>query len=177
MSFVLVRFLCLDCCYATSIRRKKTFVNMFFVILRHFVDSATFLMYYKHSERQVIIMNERLKKLRRELNLTQQEFSEKLGIKRNTIATYESGRNEPIDAVVALICKEFNVSEEWLRTGKGEMFVERTADEEIASFIGRIQMNDTNNFKKRFISALSKLDESEWAVLEKLALEMSEKKD
>ena len=67
-------------------------------------------------------MNERLKKLRKVLDLTQQEFGERLGIKRNTIATYESGRNEPIDAVVSLICKEFNVNEEWLRDGSGEMF-------------------------------------------------------
>ena len=67
-------------------------------------------------------MNERIKKLRKVLDLTQQEFGERLGIKRNTIATYESGRNEPIDAVVSLICKEFNVNEEWLRDGTGEMF-------------------------------------------------------
>lgn len=67
-------------------------------------------------------MNERIKKLRKVLDLTQQEFGERLGIKRNTIATYESGRNEPIDAVVSLICKEFNVNEEWLRDGIGEMF-------------------------------------------------------
>lgn len=67
-------------------------------------------------------MNERLKKLRRDLDLTQQEFADRIGIKRNTLANYEGGRNEPIDAVVSLICKEFNVNEEWLRDGVGEMF-------------------------------------------------------
>lgn len=67
-------------------------------------------------------MKDRIRKIRRNLDLTQQEFADKLGIKRNTIANYESGRNEPIDAVVSLICREFNVSEEWLRTGAGEMF-------------------------------------------------------
>ena len=60
-------------------------------------------------------MNDRIKKLRRELELTQQEFANKIGIKRNTIATYESGRNDPIDAVISLICREFNVNETWLR--------------------------------------------------------------
>ncbi len=74
-------------------------------------------------------MNERIKKLRKVLDLTQQEFGEKLGIKRNTIATYESGRNEPIDAVVSLMCKEFNVNEEWLRNGTGEMFRAEPTDE------------------------------------------------
>lgn len=67
-------------------------------------------------------MNERIKKLRKYLDLTQKEFGERIGIKGNTIANYELGRNEPIDAVISLICREFNVSEEWLRNGTGEMF-------------------------------------------------------
>lgn len=68
-------------------------------------------------------MNERLKKLRKALDLTQQEFADRIGVKRNTIATYEIGRNTPLDAVIASICREFNVSETWLRTGEGEMFL------------------------------------------------------
>lgn len=68
-------------------------------------------------------MNERLRKLRKTLDLTQQEFADRLGLKRNTIGQYEIGRNPPIDAVIISICREFNVSEEWLRTGVGEMFV------------------------------------------------------
>lgn len=71
-------------------------------------------------------MKDRIKKLRKELDLTQQEFAERIGIKRNTIATYESGRNIPIDAVISLICREFNVNEEWLRSGSGDMFVQRS---------------------------------------------------
>ena len=67
-------------------------------------------------------MEERIKKLRKALDLTQQEFADRIGIKRNTIANYESGRNEPIDSVISLICREFNVNEKWLRTGEGEMF-------------------------------------------------------
>ena len=67
-------------------------------------------------------MNERIKKLRKTLDLTQQEFADKLNIKRNTVATYETGKSSPSDAAVVLICKTFNVSETWLRTGEGEMF-------------------------------------------------------
>lgn len=74
-------------------------------------------------------MNERLKRLRKTLGITQQEFADKIGIKRNTIATYESGRNEPIDAVISLICREFNVNEKWLRNGEGEMFLDLSEDE------------------------------------------------
>jgi len=67
-------------------------------------------------------IKERLKKIRNSLHLTQQEFADRLGIKRNTVATYETGKSNPSDSAVVLICREFNVNEEWLRTGKGEMF-------------------------------------------------------
>lgn len=67
-------------------------------------------------------MNERIKKLRKTLDLTQQQFADKLGVKQNTIAKYETNRGNPTTSVIALICREFNVSEEWLRTGYGEMF-------------------------------------------------------
>ena len=66
-------------------------------------------------------MHDRIKKLRKVLDLTQREFGERIGVKPNTIATYEIGRNTPIDAVVSLICREFGVNEEWLRTGAGDM--------------------------------------------------------
>ena len=67
-------------------------------------------------------LNERIKKLRKVFDLTQQEFAEKIGTARNNIAGYETGKRSPSEAVVSLICKTFNVSEAWLRTGEGEMF-------------------------------------------------------
>lgn len=75
-------------------------------------------------------MNERIKKLRKTLELTQQAFADRIGLKRNTVAQYEIGRNEPIDAVILSICREFNVDEEWLRTGNGEMFVQLPEEDE-----------------------------------------------
>ena len=71
-------------------------------------------------------MNERIKKIRKEVGLTQQEFAEAIKVKRNTVATYEMGRSIPSDAAISLICREFDVNEEWLRTGEGEMFIEKT---------------------------------------------------
>lgn len=67
-------------------------------------------------------LGERIKKVRKALDLTQQQFADRLCIKRNTVATYETGKSNPSDAAVILICKTLNVSEEWLRTGYGEMF-------------------------------------------------------
>lgn len=69
-------------------------------------------------------MNERMKRLRKALDITQQEFADKIGIKRNSYANYETGRNIPIDAIIVSICREFNVNETWLRTGEGKMFIE-----------------------------------------------------
>lgn len=67
-------------------------------------------------------MDKRLKRLRKELDLTQSAFADRIGMKQNTIATYEIGRSIPSDQAIRSICREFNVNEEWLRTGAGEMF-------------------------------------------------------
>ncbi len=71
-------------------------------------------------------MNERIKKIRNDNHLTQERFAARLGVKRNTVATYEMGRSEPSDAVISLICREFFVNEEWLRHGTGEPYIENT---------------------------------------------------
>lgn len=68
-------------------------------------------------------MNERLKKLRKSLDLTQQTFANKLGVKRNTVGQWECGINPLTDQTILSICREFNVNEDWLRNGTGEMFV------------------------------------------------------
>lgn len=68
-------------------------------------------------------MNERIKKLRRALDLTQQEFAARIGSVQNTITGYETGRRVPSSQVISLICREFGVNEEWLRNGTGPMFV------------------------------------------------------
>lgn len=120
-------------------------------------------------------MNERIKELRKALGLTQQEFADRVGIKRNSFANYETGRNTPLDAIIVSICREFNVNETWLRTGEGEMFVKLNRSQEVAEFVGRVLHGEEDNFKRRFIAMLSRLDEDDWEVLEKMVEEM--KKD
>lgn len=88
-------------------------------------------------------MKERLKALRKELRLTQQEFADRVGISRGNIGAYEVGKNAPSDAVISLICREFHVNEEWLRTGNGEMFVEETPDEEFMRMAKAVASGDT----------------------------------
>lgn len=121
-------------------------------------------------------MKERLKKLRKTLDLTQQEFADKLKVPRNTIGGYEVGKSNPSDAAVNNICNIFNVNEEWLRTGNGEMFIELTRDEQIERFVGDALKSEDDSFKKKFISMLAALDESDWEVLQKMVELMQENK-
>lgn len=118
--------------------------------------------------RNGIIMKERLKLLRKTLHLTQQDFADRIGIKRNSLANYETGRNTPIDAIIVSICREFHVNENWLREGTGEIFQKLTQDEQIATFIGDLLKEEGDSFKRRLVSALAALDESGWNVLESL---------
>ena len=113
-------------------------------------------------------MGERIKELRKSLKMTQQEFADRLNIQRGSIASYETGRISPSNATSSLICKELNVSEDWLRNGEGDMYIPITRDEEIASFIGSVQADVDDTFKKRFISALAKLSTEEWKAIEHL---------
>lgn len=118
-------------------------------------------------------MNERIKELRKALNLTQQEFADRIHISRGALAVYEIGRNEPIDAVIALICREFDVNEHWLRTGEGEMFIQKSRSDEISAFVGDI-LRDDSNFQQKFISVLARMTPDEWKLLERKVLELAE---
>lgn len=70
-------------------------------------------------------MNERIKKLRKALDLTQQKFATGIGTSANVLTNYETGRIKPSKSVINNICKTYHVREEWLRTGEGEMFEPR----------------------------------------------------
>lgn len=117
-------------------------------------------------------MNERIKKLRRTLDLTQQEFADRIGVKRGTIANYEIARNEPTDSIVSLICREFNVSEKWLRNGEGDMFRPADRNTDIARLTKQLLDEESDSFKNRFVTILSNLSVEEWEFLEKKAREL-----
>ena len=122
-------------------------------------------------------IGDRIKEIRKALNLNQTDFGEKLSLRQTTIAGYETGKREPLDTVIYSICREFGVSEEYLRYGKGPMFIQLTRDEEIASFVGEVLKDEKDTFKKRFISMLSRLDEADWETVAKMAELMAEKKE
>lgn len=114
-------------------------------------------------------MEERLKELRKTLNLTQQEFADKIGVKRNTIAQYESGRNAPIDAVVTLICRTYGVNETWLRTGEGEMFQPKSRNDELLDYARRIAEGDPGSIQAQLLTVMTRLTDAQWEVLAQVA--------
>ena len=114
-------------------------------------------------------MKNRIKELRKELNLNQTEFGDKIGVKQGSVAGYESGARTPIDAVITSICREFSVNELWLRTGTGEMFLAKSREAEMDELISRLLRDDPNSdsFKSRFIAAALRAGPEAWDAWEK----------
>ena len=87
------------------------------------------------------MLHERLKMLRKALNIgSQQKFANDLGISFSNVSSYEMGRRTPSDAVIKLICEKYNVREEWLRDGEGEMF--RDVDVDFGTICAEIGIED-----------------------------------
>lgn len=122
-------------------------------------------------------MNERIKQLRKALNLTQQEFADKIMVKRNTVATYEMGRSEPSDSAFSLICREFNVNPDWLRTGEGEMFEQLTDQQKLMKYTAMLLKGEDSivvSAIQALIVTYEQLDPASKATLEKIALQYIE---
>lgn len=123
----------------------------------------------------MIGLRERIKKIRKESGLTQAEFGAKIGVKSNTITTYETGTRVPSDAVIHSICREYNVSEAWLRTGEGHPYIQLGEDEEFLKTMEEINISD-DDLIKRIIKAYWSLDDAEKAAVKKLIDRFSEQK-
>lgn len=112
-------------------------------------------------------MQERIKQVRKSHNLTQTEFGERLGVRGNTITTYETGVRAPSSAVITAICREFNISEQWLRTGEGSPHIPRTREEEIEDMVNKA-LSGSSDFKKAVIRMICTRTEAELEALEKM---------
>lgn len=117
-------------------------------------------------------MNQRIKEVRLHLGLNQSEFGERLAVTGAAISRIEAGNREASNQVVLAICREFNVREQWLRTGEGEMFQPKTRKQEIADFMGKVLNSEPDDLRSRLVEALAQLDESDWAMLAKIAKKM-----
>lgn len=110
--------------------------------------------------------NERVKELRKKLGLTLEAFGKRVGVGKSAISDIERGRNSVTDQMRRSICREFGVSESWLRTGDGDMFVQRAEAEDLAATVNRLLTGESDEFKRRLIIALSTLTDEQWLVLE-----------
>lgn len=109
--------------------------------------------------------NERVRALRKELGLTLQAFGDRLGVTRATVSRIENGVNNLSDQMVVSICREYGVSEEWLRDGVGEMLVPVTRNEKIARFAGELMKDETPDFRRQLVEILADLNDEQWDAL------------
>ena len=112
----------------------------------------------------------RTKELRDSLGLTQQKFADRLGITRGAVANWDLDRSDPSDAVISLICREFNVREAWLRDGEGEMLESKPRAEELGELVRKLLSDRPESFRSRLITSLLRFepDSPEWQVLENI---------
>ena len=113
-------------------------------------------------------MNQRMKMVRETLRMSQAAFAESADIGLGVIKNIDSNRTEPNDHYFNVLCATYNVNRDWLETGEGDMFVEKTREEEILDWATSLLSAD-NEFKRRFIYALSRLDEAGWLTIEHFA--------
>lgn len=119
-------------------------------------------------------IHERIRELRNTLNLSQPEFGKSIGLSQSSLTMIETGNRKVTDRTISYISMAYNVSENWLRTGEGNMFNDLDRDAEIAEYIGTVLADEDDSFQKRLISALSKMTVEEWEVLEKLVTRLAD---
>ena len=112
----------------------------------------------------------RTKELRKSLGLTQQAFADRLGITRGAVSKYDIDATDPSDAVISLICREFNVREAWLRDGEGEMLEVKPRAEELGELVRKLLADRPESFRSRLITSLLRFepDSPEWQILENI---------
>lgn len=113
-------------------------------------------------------VNERIRELRTELGLNQSEFGERIGVKKSVVSTMESGRTNLTVRNTDLICKEFNVSREWLLNGTGEMFLPESSD----SLDALAEQYDLTPLEREIFENYCKLSKAQrlafWDVMQKI---------
>lgn len=119
---------------------------------------------------------ERISALISELGITKTSFADRLNITQPYVSKLIKN-GTPSDRLIEDICEKFNVREEWIRTGEGEMFSPLDRQDQIANLTATLFKGEKNSFKERLILALAGLDENEWEMLEKIAEKIAKEKD
>ena len=115
-------------------------------------------------------INERVKFVRKNKKMTMEDFGKKLGVTKVAISRIESGDRNLTDQMFLSICREFNVSPDWLRDGTGAPFLEKSRNKRIEEFVDDILTNEPEGRRARLIDALASLDSDGWDKLYEIAL-------
>lgn len=109
--------------------------------------------------------------------MTLQGLGDKIGLTPSALSYIESGKSTPSNQTVLSICRVFGVSEHWLRTGEGEMYVKKSKDEEIMEFFNDVLQDEPESFRRQFVYKLSKLSEASWQAMAQLVVELTKGKE
>lgn len=114
-------------------------------------------------------MKARIKELRAALGLSMAKFGRKIGVTDAAVSRWENGSRNITDAAILAICREYGVSETWLRTGEGEMFAPRSREAELGDLIGRLIRDRDQTFRAALLTAALKIppDSPVWDEIEK----------
>lgn len=114
-------------------------------------------------------IGKRIKKIRLRKGLSQEKFGEIIGVKKAAISKIENGENSLSKRNLETICYKFNINEEWIKTGNGDMFTAQSKDNEIRSFFENVISSDSDvaKIQKKFINSLISLDEEEWITIDR----------
>ena len=107
----------------------------------------------------------RIKGIRKGAGLTLEKFGSKIGITAASLSTIENGKSNPSAQTVLMICREFNVNEDWLRGGKGEPFMQLSREETIAEYVGRINGGHITDIDESIIKFMAETPVEEWETL------------
>lgn len=114
-------------------------------------------------------VGERVRSIRKREGLTMEKFGSRIGISNPSVSTIESGKSNPSNQTILAICREFGVSEMWLRTGEGKPYPERGRLEELSYMAGRFLSSEPTEFQRRFAMMMYSLTDEEWKLLEQKA--------
>ena len=118
-------------------------------------------------------ISERISRIVQESGMTKTAFADKINVSQAFVSQMCSGVKTPSDRTIADICREFGVSEAWLRDGVEPMYRPKSRNDELTAFVGDILSGDPD-FRARFVSVLARLSTDEWALLEKMAQKLVE---
>ena len=122
-------------------------------------------------------LGNRIRQVRKLNNLSMDSFGEKVGISKVSVSRIEAGINNPSAQTVMLICKEFGLNEEWLKTGEGEMYCEVSQEEEIAQIVNTLLAEKPKSFRMKLVHYISQMTDEELEYFHEFLIELTSEEE